>query len=390
MPVRNTLFDGPTASPRLASLNLELPQHRPNSKHTGRKRSQVPASNLPEDFLAAIEELNARTGNVDSGVAWKPSVLTGRLAQRRFALQLCGWSLAQDDLARAIRRCAHRRLCRYRTCSDTFLGVDGKGRTSILKRRAGSSSPSSTNWLLTCSCEAKVSSVIAALGLSLTFYLDNTDESYHMMSGMLAALTSSSSRNPELLQHCERLIVKLQDPYLRALLTHLTVPDWTEVLQEDTLPLRERLAIAFQFLDDKDVSSYLRRLAERAIHEGDIHGLFVTGLPGPGMDLLQAYVDTSGDVQTAALLASLSPALARDARAARWMNAYRDLLDGWRLFHHRCQLDIERGKILAEAIECGEIQPFDWAPKQILLRCSYCGKAMDPPFPAETNPRVSV
>lgn len=209
------------------------------------------------------------------------------------------------------------------------------------------------------------------------------------MSGMVAALTSSSTRNPELLQHCERLTVRLQDPYLRALLTHLTVRDWTEVLQEESLPLRERLAIAFQFLDDKDVSSYLRRIADRAIHDGDIHGLFITGLTGAGMDLLQAYVDTSGDVQTAALLASLPPVLARETRALRWMNTYRDLLDGWRLFHHRCQLDIERGKILKEAIECKEIQPFDWAPKQILLRCNYCGKSMEPPFPAEGNPRVS-
>ena len=215
------------------------------------------------------------------------------------------------------------------------------------------------------------------------------DESLHLMSGMLAALTASPIRNPELVQHCEHLILRLQDPYLRALLTHLTVRDWSEVLEEDSLPLRERLAIAFQFLDDKDVSSFLRRTADRAIHDGDIHGLFVTGLTASGMELLQAYIDSSGDVQTAALVAALSPILAREPRAARWMNAYRDMLDGWRLFHHRCQLDIERGKILKEAVDCGEIQPFDWAPKQVLLRCNYCNKPIEAPFSTDAIPRVS-
>ena len=209
------------------------------------------------------------------------------------------------------------------------------------------------------------------------------------MSGMLAALTANPSKNPDVLQHCERLTVRLQDPYLRALLTHLTIRDWTDVLEEDSLPLRERLAIAFQFLDDKEVSSYLRRIADRAVHEGDIHGLFITGLTGAGgLDLLQAYIDSSGDVQTAALLAALPPVLARDARAARWMGAYRDMLDGWRLFHQRCQLDIERGKIFAEAVEAAEIAPFEWAPKQILIRCHYCNKPIEPSLPAEGHPRV--
>lgn len=106
MPVRNSLYDvaGPTSSPLLAPLNLDVPT-RSTSRHAGgRKRNQAPTSHLPEEFLAAIEELNARSRAVRDGVAWKPSVKTERLAQRRFALQLCGWSLAQDDLARAIKR----------------------------------------------------------------------------------------------------------------------------------------------------------------------------------------------------------------------------------------------------------------------------------------------
>ncbi|KAM5536681.1 hypothetical protein V8D89_009608 [Ganoderma adspersum] len=348
MAPRNTLFDAATASPLLAPLNLDAPP-RPSSKHGGRRRNQPPASSLPEDFLNAIDELNRRSGGSE---AWKPSVSTGRLSQRRFALQLCGWSLAPDDLARAVRR----------------WEKEGKHSQAAC-------------WLV----------FTEQYKPAIDMLMRSKDESLHMMSGMLAALTSStSSRNPELAQHCERLIVRLQDPYLRALLTRLTVREWTEVLEEDSLPLRERLAIAFQFLDDKEVSSYLRRIADRAIQEGDIHGLFVTGLTAAGMELLQAYIDSTGDVQTAALIAALSPVLARESRAARWMDAYRDMLDGWRLFHHRCHLDTERGKVLKEAVEGGEIQPFEWAPKQVLLRCNYCSKPIEAPYPAEGNPRPTL
>ncbi len=212
-----------------------------------------------------------------------------------------------------------------------------------------------------------------------------------MMSGMLAALNPSAGagaggggglRNAELREHCERLIIRLQDPYLRVMLTHLTVnDDWSEVLQEDTIPLRERLAIAFQFLGDKELTAYLRRIVQRGAQHGEIETLLVSGLTPQGMDILQTYLDTSGDIQTVALLAVLNPARARDKRVERWLDAYRDLLDSWKLFHYRCQLDIDRGRILNDAIQQGEVTPFRWTKPEIILRCNFCNKALTPPWP---------
>lgn len=212
------------------------------------------------------------------------------------------------------------------------------------------------------------------------------------MSGMLAALNPSAGgglKNSELRDHCERLIVRLQDPYLRAMLTHLTVADdWTEVLQEEALPLRERLAIAFQFLSDKELTAYLRRIVDRGAHDGDIETIIVAGLTPQGMDVLQTYLDTSGDVQSVALLASLNPARARDKRVERWLDTYRDLLDQWKLFHYRCQLDIDRGRILSDAIQQGELMPFRWTKPQIILRCNFCNKPLMPPWPNNAKVRA--
>lgn len=176
------------------------------------------------------------------------------------------------------------------------------------------------------------------------------------------------------------------------MLTHVALDDWSEVLQEESLPLRERLAIAFRFLDDRSLSTYLRGLNDQLRSNGDIEGLVLTGLTPKGFDIIQAYVDTTGDVQTASILAALvCPGMFKDARADRWLEAYRNLLDGWKLFHHRCQFDISRGKLIKEAIAREDIPAFDWVPPQLAVRCGFCKKAISARTPmAGAGTRIRV
>jgi len=166
------------------------------------------------------------------------------------------------------------------------------------------------------------------------------------------------------------------------MLTHVALDDWSEVLQEESLPLRERLAIAFRFLEDRPLSSYLHHLTDQYRNTGDIEGLILTGLTSQGFDILQAYVDSTGDVQTASILAAfVSPALFRDTRAERWLEAYHDLLDGWKLFHFRCQFDIARGRIIKETVTKEDVQPFDWVKPQLAVRCGFCKKMVSAKTP---------
>ncbi|KAK0434712.1 hypothetical protein EV421DRAFT_1989354 [Armillaria borealis] len=243
------------------------------------RRTASPAVDLQENFFAALSELLDRSDlDVDR---WKPVVTTSKLLQRQVALQLTGWNLREEDLMMDIKR------------------WEGDGKIS----RA-------VCWLVFTKHYAK----------AVELLLRSEDESHHMMSGILAALTphrsSAAFRHSELR---ERVIVKLQDPYFRAMLVHLTLGDWREVLNEEVLPFRERLAIAFQFLDDKNLTSYLRRVEERRVR-GDIDAMIVTGLTKAGIDLLQAYVDKSGDIQTAAIMSSyVCPSKFSDARVDRWL-----------------------------------------------------------------------
>lgn len=202
-----------------------------------------------------------------------------------------------------------------------------------------------------------------------------------MMSGTIAAILQSSTsslRNQDLRDHCGKLINKLQEPHFRIILWYIVYNDWSNVLEEDALPLRERIAIALRFLEDKELTFYLRRLADDCRTKGNIEGLIVTGLTKQGLDILQSYIDRTGDVQTAAILASyVCPGRYKDRRVERWADAYRDLLDGWRFFHHRCQFDIDRGKIMKEGIANGDFEPMEWVRRQFLIRCNFCNKVVN-------------
>ncbi|KAF8971267.1 hypothetical protein BDZ97DRAFT_1901867 [Flammula alnicola] len=327
--------DTPIAIQR--SLLLDLPVTG-NQGHASR-RSHSPADDLHGNWSAALATLAARRG-IDRW-SWKPPVATSKLVQRQVALHVCGWSLREEEIAASIKRWEKDGRLSKAACWLVFTGQFGKAADLLMR---------------------------------------SDDETHQMMSGTIAALAplsthSGSARGLEIREHYARLIIRLHDPYFRMMLTHLAMGDWGEVLDEEVIPFRERLIIAFQFLDDKTLSSYLRRTVEHACLHGDVDALVVTGLTPTGMNILQAYVDRTGDVQSAAILSSyVCPQKFKDRRAERWLETYRDLLDGFKLHHLRVGFDIERGQLLQGGMQTGGTVPEDWAPRQILIRCHYCSK----------------
>ncbi|KAL0954758.1 hypothetical protein HGRIS_003708 [Hohenbuehelia grisea] len=327
----------PNATPANADqYNLDSSDTIPSSEKPVRSKSD----DARRKFNAALKELAARRGVNKS--QWKPTITTGKQLQRQLALELCGWSWKEEDFDASIKR---------------WESDENYSRAAC--------------WLVFSRQYSKAVEVL----------MRSSDELHQIMSGTVTALSpneTNSHRNIELREHCERLILRIEDMYLRAMLTYLSTNDWTEVLSDETLPFRERLAIAFQFLEDKELSSYLRRCIQRSSVRGHIDALFVSGLTKPGFDILQGYVDHTGDVQTAAIMAChVCPVKFPDVRAERWLNAYRDMLDGFKLFHHRVNFDIERGRILQEAVKLGDIPQIEFVPRQILIRCNFCSKIIN-------------
>ncbi|KAJ2777139.1 hypothetical protein GGI15_004608 [Coemansia interrupta] len=171
--------------------------------------------------------------------------------------------------------------------------------------------------------------------------------------------------------------------HLQMIFTFLVTRDWAHVLaamQARAMPLATRLALALRHLGDAALMRYLGRVAREGVERGDLDALLVTGITGaPGRSVLQAYVDRTGDVQTAALVVCADPedvAQGGDA-GEQWIYAYRHLLNMWRMFTTRCLFDIAHGnareaKGLARVSRVGE----EVARRPADVRCTFCHQGL--------------
>ncbi|KAH7107973.1 hypothetical protein BKA62DRAFT_680564 [Auriculariales sp. MPI-PUGE-AT-0066] len=305
------------------------------------------------DIVARINESHGRSALALE----KVMVPTGRLQQRRLALAVCGWEMDEERLDARIRDIA-----------------------------AAGDEARAACWLMFTNQHSKALEVLG----------NSKDERHRIMSGTLAALLPPNPDRKADKERLQTVSLRLEDPYMRIMLLYAAFADWDEVLLEGAVPLEERLAIAFCFLDDRTLTRYLRARADSYKNSPEIEGLMLTGISTrEGISILDAYVDVVGDVQTAAILSSqvMCPPVDFDThahhsdddkllfqRAERWAEAYRGLLDSWHLFGHRCRFDIARGELLSQTqgVRGSSVDaPYPWVPAQLRIRCNTCKKLLD-------------
>ncbi|KAJ9123295.1 hypothetical protein QFC22_001493 [Naganishia vaughanmartiniae] len=189
--------------------------------------------------------------------------------------------------------------------------------------------------------------------------LHNSKDEKHRLMG---TLLMQKRIEPASVLHME-----LSDPYLRAMVKSLAGDtSWGEILYDTDLPLLERIVLAIRFVGDDMLSTFLEEQARRCLEDGSLHGIVLLGLTSDGIQLVQRYLDRTGDIQTAAVIGALIPN--KIGNVTRWIETYRDMLDGWKCFKARVRFDMMRGSI---ARYYGENIK---TPKQVLLRCNYCQK----------------
>eukprot|EP01102_Stenamoeba_stenopodia_P000406 TRINITY_DN10390_c0_g1_i1.p1 TRINITY_DN10390_c0_g1~~TRINITY_DN10390_c0_g1_i1.p1 ORF type:complete len:462 (-),score=54.01 TRINITY_DN10390_c0_g1_i1:92-1342(-) len=173
---------------------------------------------------------------------------------------------------------------------------------------------------------------------------------------------------------CRELKNQFSDPYLNATFRFLcrdnktTNPnDFFQDVLELGMSLWDKIGFATRFLSDSKLAFFIEKATQQAVQSGDLEGIVLTGLTSAGVDLLQRYLDRTGDVQTVALVANYVPMKHKDSRVGRWMETYRSLLDRWQLWHERSMFDIERS---------------DAEPKhpQVFARCNFCNQSISLPM----------
>eukprot|EP01126_Amoeba_proteus_P007615 TRINITY_DN12733_c0_g1_i1.p1 TRINITY_DN12733_c0_g1~~TRINITY_DN12733_c0_g1_i1.p1 ORF type:complete len:412 (-),score=68.95 TRINITY_DN12733_c0_g1_i1:69-1304(-) len=151
------------------------------------------------------------------------------------------------------------------------------------------------------------------------------------------------------------LAPQMTDPYLVAMFLFLCVDASVEDSSRKTyarilddgigLSLVDRIAFASKFLIRDELFPYLCELRDKAISEGTLEGLLLTGIDetGLGVKLLQNYLDRTGDIQTTTLLvAQVSRKKVNFPLIDQWIQIYSNLLDQWQLWFERANFDVDR------------------------------------------------
>lgn len=264
------------------------------------------------------------------------------------------------------KRDAHRQLC-LRVSGWNFETSELEAKIKELE--ANGEHEKAAGWAV---FHGDVSRAVTALARS-------RKERLRLMSTAVAGYLAyrDSDVNSPWREQCRVLATELENPYLRAIFAYIADSSWLDVLDEGSLPLVERLGIAFRFLPDDELTAFLSRLTEKAIARGDLDGLILTGVTPQAVDLIQSYVDKTSDVQTASLIVSFgTPRYFKDKRTRHWIEEYRRLLNSWRMFSNRAKFDVARTQLsqtLGNVITAKEV------PKQIYLRCNHCKNVITAP-----------
>lgn len=168
---------------------------------------------------------------------------------------------------------------------------------------------------------------------------------------------------------------------------------YAAILNDATLPLSDRIAFACRYLSAEDLRAFITQHEEDCEQFGRLEGLILTGLNPTGIRILQTYLDSTGDIQTLALLAARLPSsfVNQTQPLSNWIIIYQDLLNQWQLFHERARFDVGRSRLddvlnglsnFARDPDAKELHAELSAPSslsvppQLYVRCNFCNASL--------------
>ncbi|KAI9809514.1 MAG: hypothetical protein M1827_006820 [Pycnora praestabilis] len=287
-----------------------------------------------EDFPIAISEINHRFQRVPYD-----GVSTDYPEHRQYCLALCGWAFPMSQL---------------KTIAQELV-KQGKH----TKAAAWAVFHNQPKLAMTALSKGNESHKLLALGIA----------GFNNIGG-----ATNEGNDEEWAELCNDIAHSLHDPYSKAILTLVSKGDWSSVIEQTSLPLRDRVGVALRFLDDNELTTFLNDLTAESIRQGDIEGIYLTGLTEEGMDLFQTYITKTGDVQTAVLAMSFTnPLFVKDYRFEFWRESYRSSIDTWKMHTRRARFDVLSTRKSVTYDGRVLIQP---PPRQVTLACNYCSQSV--------------
>ncbi|XP_050797654.1 GATOR complex protein MIOS isoform X1 [Gopherus flavomarginatus] len=305
-----------------------------DQKLTGNKGSLVYAGikSIVKSSLGTTESLRHRRSGSDR----QADIIQYLSEERSLALQLCGWIKKGMDLdVEPFLNSLEQEGDWERAAAVALFNLDIRRAIQILNKGASS---------------GKGDLNLNVVAMALSGYTDEKNSLWREM--------------------CSTLRLQLNNPYLCAMFAFLTSESgsYDGVLYENKVAVRDRVAFACKFLNDAQLNRFIEKLTNELKDAGNLEGILLTGLTKDGVDLMESYVDRTGDVQTASycMLQGSPSDVLKDERVQYWIENYRNLLDAWRFWHKRAEFDIHRSKL----------DPSSKPLAQVFVSCNFCGKSI--------------
>ncbi|KAM3822158.1 GATOR2 complex protein MIOS [Vipera latastei] len=305
-----------------------------DQKFTGNKGSLVYAGikSIVKTSMGTTENLR----HSRSGSDRHADIIQYMSEERSLALQLCGWVKKGADLDVEPFLCSLEQEGDWeRAAAVALFNLDIRRAIQIMNKGASS---------------GKGDLNLNVVAMALSGYTDEKNSLWREM--------------------CSTLRLQLNNPYLCAMFAFLTSESgcYDGVLNESNVAVRDRVAFACKFLTDMQLNRFVEKLTNEMKEAGNLEGILLTGLTSDGVDLMESYVDRTGDVQTASycMLQGSPSEVLKDERVQYWIESYRNLLDAWRFWHKRAEFDIHRSKL----------DPSSKPLAQVFVSCNFCGKSI--------------
>ena len=272
------------------------------------------------------------------------------------SLQLPQFSIKETDFP------AHRQLCLY-TCGFglTIEQLEDRVRDLVVQGK-------NTN-------AAALAIIHDQRKLAFQALKSGTASSIHKELSLAIAGYARGMANDDWEETLLEVANELDDPYARAIIALVRYGDWHDVLAETSLPLKDRVGVALMYLNDRELTRYIKEITAESIKKGDIEGIVLTGLTEKAVQLFQNYIVKFSDLQTAVLALSFaSPRYFADYRVDAWRESYRTTLNTYRMFIPRVHFDVQSTKLSTPPNCKPLLAP---APRQVSLRCNNCDQSLD-------------